>query len=147
MKMVSRDQNAPYLCDGTSALAVKYPQLTLIEGGKGRAYAPVKSNDQQHSLSLFKTVLVFSVILAATLALVMLRDASISSSIDSVLDQAQTQTIKVVSGDTLWGLAEAHPVKGVSTKDVVSWLKEMNHLEGSSLNPGQVLVVAAGAAA
>jgi hypothetical protein len=52
-----------------------------------------------------------------------------------------SQSLKVHGGDTLWTLASQHPVKGMSTAEVVDMLAQSNGLAGYSLAPGQVITV------
>ena len=51
--------------------------------------------------------------------------------------------MEVSTGDSLWSIAEAHPVEGVSTPEVVSWIVKANNLPNSSVASGQALVVPA----
>lgn len=52
-----------------------------------------------------------------------------------------TETISVYPGETLWGVAQDHPVDGVSTKELVEWLEWRNDLSSSLLTPGQTLLI------
>jgi Tfp pilus assembly protein FimV len=47
--------------------------------------------------------------------------------------------LKVRSGDSLWTLATAHPVEGLSTAQLADLLAEANGLSGRALIPGQVI--------
>jgi predicted nucleic acid-binding protein len=57
------------------------------------------------------------------------------------LDTVPTQTITVNAGDSLWTIASAHPVDGVSTPELVSWLMDENDLASAVLALGQSLTV------
>lgn len=59
----------------------------------------------------------------------------------STIDTRQTECISVMPGDSLWSIASKCSVPGVSTYDLVDWLRQSNSLESSELNVGQVLVV------
>ena len=50
----------------------------------------------------------------------------------------------VVSGDTLWGIAEAHAEPGDDVRRLVYDIKALNDLATSVIVPGQVLLVPAG---
>ena len=47
----------------------------------------------------------------------------------------------VREGDSLWQIAEAHPVEGRSVADVVQWIQHTNGLNNATLFVGQVLIV------
>ncbi|CAN7691810.1 LysM peptidoglycan-binding domain-containing protein [Paenibacillus sp. LjRoot56] len=63
--------------------------------------------------------------------------------ISAQLSAKATQNEKVViqSGDTLWGIAEAHKKKGENTRSYIEKLRALNHLSNSSLQEGQVLLL------
>ena len=52
--------------------------------------------------------------------------------------------LEVQAGDSLWKLAAAHPVEGLSTAEVTELLADANHLEGALIVPGQRILVPAG---
>jgi len=52
--------------------------------------------------------------------------------------------VKVQSGDTLWTLAKNHPVKGLSTQQVVGMLTEVNSLSGPVVTPGESILLPTG---
>ena len=47
----------------------------------------------------------------------------------------------VVSGDSLWSIAESHPIQGHSASEVVTWIMERNNLENGLIVAGQCLAV------
>ena len=49
--------------------------------------------------------------------------------------------IHVDSGDTLWAIAQAHPVPGQSTAQVAETIAQLNGLDGSQVAAGQSLMV------
>jgi len=49
--------------------------------------------------------------------------------------------IKVERGDTLWNLATAHPVKGMTTAQVIDLVAEINHLDGGLIRPDETILV------
>lgn len=54
-----------------------------------------------------------------------------------------TVTVKVDSSQTLWGIAQAHPIEGLSTAQTVAAIRTANHLSDSALREGQLLRVPA----
>lgn len=54
---------------------------------------------------------------------------------------AATQIVKIDAGDSLWSIAAAHPVPGLSTAQTVELIKRSNQLSGSSVAEGTLLRV------
>lgn len=54
-----------------------------------------------------------------------------------------TTTVRVGAGESLWELAQRHPVRGMSTGQTVDLLAEINELEGAAIAEGAVLKVPA----
>ena len=50
---------------------------------------------------------------------------------------------RVHTGDSLWSLAEEHPVEGLTTQETSDMIRSVNHLERGSLDAGAVLKVPA----
>ncbi|MFU8890192.1 MAG: LysM peptidoglycan-binding domain-containing protein [Anaerosomatales bacterium] len=59
-------------------------------------------------------------------------------------DEVRTRPVRVVQGDSLWTLARANPVAGLSTAETVDLLRHINGLEGSVVHAGQLLEVPGG---
>ena len=53
------------------------------------------------------------------------------------------ETVRVQSGDSLWSLAQEHPIDGLSTQETSDMIRSVNHLERGSLDAGAVLKVPA----
>ena len=53
------------------------------------------------------------------------------------------ETVRVHTGDSLWSLAEEHPVEGLTTQETSDMIRSVNHLERGSLDAGAVLKVPA----
>jgi hypothetical protein len=53
----------------------------------------------------------------------------------------RTSTIKVGAGESLWSIATAHPVQGMTTQQNVDAIRRANHLRGSTVAEGSVLRV------
>ncbi|WNQ09153.1 LysM peptidoglycan-binding domain-containing protein [Paenibacillus aurantius] len=45
----------------------------------------------------------------------------------------------VIKGDTLWSIAQENAPKGESVRSYMQQIKKLNHLEGTTLRPGQIL--------
>ena len=61
----------------------------------------------------------------------------------SATDGLAYEQVSVEQGESLWGISESHPVRGLSTQQVVSLIAEYNGLSDSVLQPGQTLLVPA----
>lgn len=57
-----------------------------------------------------------------------------------------TVMVAVEEGDTLWSMAEDHPIDGLTTQQCVRWVIDRNGLDDAVLTPGQVLELPLGSA-
>lgn len=57
---------------------------------------------------------------------------------------SETAVISVEPGESLWSIAEKHPIRGMTTQQCVRWIMERNDLSDSVLMVGQVLSVPTG---
>ena len=55
----------------------------------------------------------------------------------------RTAVISVAPSDTLWEIAEAHPMEGLTTAETVDAIVAINEMDTSSLVAGQALLVPA----
>ncbi len=53
----------------------------------------------------------------------------------------QSRSIRVERSDTLWTLAQAHPMEGRSTLQTVEMIRELNKMESSELRAGELILV------
>ena len=136
--------HAANMVDGNLALDSAFddvPAFTVVQGGRGRARNHPQAMRTAAPLVSFRAIalvvatciLVFSVIPSALGRL----------TFERALAGTETQRVMVDSGDSLWSLAERHPVPGMTTGDTVRLMKRWNHLEHAVLVPGQELYVAA----
>lgn len=87
-------------------------------------------------------LVIVCVVLAITLALSLWGESMARTSrVSEALDSAVITAVRVTQGDTLWGIAETHPLEGMNTQELVSWIRTNNGLASSALRPGQVLHV------
>ncbi len=139
-------KNALYPVSGTSALQAEVvPTLVLIEGGKatqGRSETPSRRTGAACCGYSFK-ILASALLLIVLAAVFASRELGARKAIAAHLEAVPTATVRVLEGESLWDIAEEHGVDGVSTKDVVSWIKDRNGLCVSNISAGQSLLVPA----
>ena len=146
--------NAADMVQGNLALKLEAPAapaFTVVKGGRSgfQAVAP-KSNRTQHAAMAsapvaLKASTVVVIAVAFTLFFVLAttvftaRHAAYADSVASVT----YETVRVHAGDSLWSLAEDHPVEGLSTQETSDMIRSVNHLEHGSLDAGAYLKVPA----
>lgn len=132
-------QSTSYHVDGTAALRPEERSyLRLYEGGAGRGRGASLVPVQVQRAALVVLAVTLTILLALGVSAVdSLREAYATQAIDA----APKEVVSVVNGDSLWSIAEAHPVQGTSTKSVVSWIMAHNDLSAPSLEPGDTLTV------
>lgn len=94
--------------------------------------------------SLSHAVVAGVIVALLSLALVVAAWFMISSeqrAFDSALASSSRQTIAVKAGDSLWSIAEAYDIEGLSTRQTSDVIRAWNDLETSTLQPGDTLIV------
>lgn len=61
--------------------------------------------------------------------------------VNRTLDSTREEYVDVQPGDSLWTLAQEHPVSGADTSEVMSWIQRTNGLTDTTLKPGQEIIV------
>ena len=146
--------NAADMVQGNLALKLEAPAapaFTVVKGGRSgfQAVAP-KPNRAQHAVVAsapvaLKASTVVAIAVAFTLFFVLAttvftaRQAAYADSVANVT----YETVRVHAGDSLWTLAEEHPVDGLSTQETSDMIRSVNHLEHGSLDAGAHLKVPA----
>lgn len=136
---------------GSSALApCEGAVLTLVEGGatatavsqrcENRRAVASESPRPRHGISAVSIVLaiLLSIVLAIVFGAFELDRERASL---SMLDSCGVESVRVMTGDTLWSIADSCKPSGVSTEAVVRWLRSHNELDSSLVYAGQDLVV------
>lgn len=128
---------------GTSALAPRAVCFTVYEGGKKRVGVPVSRRADpapSRGLGILSVAVAFAVGIALACVMAAVGSAAAAAKAQR-LSGVPTSTVRVETGETLWDVANAHPVDGCSTSEVVDWIRSENALPTSSLQAGQALVV------
>lgn len=146
--------NATDMVQGNLALKLETPAapaFTVVKGG--RSSFQTLPGKPAHSQRVAKTsapaALKVSTIvtLAVALTLFFVLATSIFSARHTAYAESVSnvtyETICVQSGDSLWSLAQEHPIEGLSTQETSDVIRNINHLEHGSLDAGAHLKVPA----
>lgn len=146
--------NATDMVQGNLALKLETPAapaFTVVKGGRsGFQTLPVKPvRNQCVATTSAPVALKASTIVALAVALTLFfvlatsifsaRHAAYAESVSNVT----YETVRVQSGDSLWSLAQEHPIEGLSTQETSDMIRNVNHLEHGSLAAGAHLKVPA----
>lgn len=146
--------NATDMVQGNLALKLETPAapaFTVVKGGRSGFQTlpgkPVRS--QCVATTSAPVALKASTIAALAVALTLFfvlatsifsaRHAAYAESVSNVT----YETVRVQSGDSLWSLAQEHPIEGLSTQETSDMIRYVNHLEHGSLDAGVHLKVPA----
>ena len=146
--------NATDMVQGNLALKLETPAapaFTVVKGG--RSSFQTLPGKPAHSQRVAKTsapaALKVSTIVALAVALTLFfvlatsifcaRHAAYAESVSNVT----YETVRVQSGDSLWSLAQEHPIEGLSTQETSDMIRDVNHPEHGSLDAGAHLKVPA----
>lgn len=128
-----------YLADGNAALAYEEaPAFILHEGRRHAEPQQLKKRSWTHGIAEI-AVAVFVVALIG--ALWQVNDALQAARIRQAEASMATETYIVKPDDSLWSIASSHHVDGMSTQEMVDWIKETNGLDRSTIFDGQKLTV------
>ena len=146
--------NATDMVQGNLALKLETPAapaFTVVKGGRSGFQAqPTKpAHSQCVSVASAPVALKASTVIAVAVALTLFfvlatsvfsaRHAAYAESVSNVT----YETVRVQSGDSLWSLAQEHPIEGLSTQETSDMIRSVNHLEHGSLDAGAHLKVPA----
>lgn len=144
--------NATDMVQGNLALKLEAPAasaFTVVKGGRsGFQTLPVKPvRSQCVATSSAPVALKVSTIVALAVALTLffvLATSIFSARHAAYAESASNityETVRVQSGDSLWSLAQEHPIEGLSTQETSHMIRNVNHLEHGSLDAGAHLKV------
>lgn len=93
------------------------------------------SQERQHGMSWIE----WSVLLALAVALVLATLAAGGPS--DTISSLETRTVRVRISQTLWDIAQTHPVPGNTTAQTVEMIRNLNNMNTSTLYAEQLLEV------
>lgn len=146
--------NATDMVQGNLALKLEAPAapaFTVVKGGRSgfQTLLGKPSRSQRVTTASVPAALKASTIAALAVALTLFfvlatsifsaRHAAYAESVSNVT----YETVRVQSGDSLWSLAQEHPIEGLSTQETSEMIRSVNHLEHGSLDAGAHLKVPA----
>lgn len=146
--------NATDMVQGNLALKLETPTspvFTVVKGGRSGFQTlpgkPVRSRCVATTSApvALKASTIVALAVALTLFFVLAtsifsaRHAAYAESVSNVT----YETVRVQSGDSLWSLAQEHPIEGLSTQETSDMIRNVNHLEHGSLAAGAHLKVPA----
>lgn len=115
------------------------PPLRVIEGGAApRTAAAPRAAERSFGIG----ALVSATLVALALVLVWsFVDGLRHRRVAAALDGTQTQVVTVMPGDSLWKIAEAHPLDGCTTAELVGHISQANAVTGEALQVGMQLEI------
>lgn len=127
------------------------PAFTVVKGGRsGFQTLPGKpARCQRVATASAPVALKVSTIVALAVALTLffVLATSVFSARHAAYAESAShvtyETVRVQSGDSLWSLAQEHPIEGLSTQETSDMIRNINHLEHGSLDAGAHLKVPA----
>lgn len=146
--------NATDMVQGNLALKLETPAVpafTVVKGGRSGFQTlpgkPVRSQCVATTSAPVALKASTIVALAVALTLFFVLATSIFSARHGAYAESASnvtyETVRVQSGDSLWSLAQEHPIEGLSTQETSDIIRSVNHLEHGSLDAGDVLKVPA----
>lgn len=146
--------NVTNMVQGNLALKLETPTapvFTVVKGGRSGFQTlpgkPVRSRCVATTSApvALKASTIVALAVALTLSFVLAtsifsaRHAAYAESVSNVT----YETVRVQPGDSLWSLAQEHPIEGLSTQETSDMIRSVNHLERGSLDAGAHLKVPA----
>lgn len=146
--------NATDMVQGNLALKLETPAapaFTVVKGGRSGFQTlpskPVRSRCVATTSAPVALKVSTIVALAVALTLFFVLATSIFSARHAAYAESVSnvtyKTVRVQSGDSLWSLAQEHPIEGLSTQETSDMIRDVNHLEHGSLDAGVHLKVPA----
>ena len=146
--------NATDMVQGNLALKLETPAapaFTVVKGGRSGFQTlpgkPVRSQCVATSSAPVALKVSTIVALAFSFTLFFVLATSIFSARHAAYAESVSnvtyETVRVQSGDSLWSLAQEHPIEGLSTQETSDMIRNVNHLEHGSLDAGAHLNVPA----
>lgn len=102
------------------------------------ATACIRHNTHGRSAGRLSAIEIAVVVLAAV---TLVACALISTGRQGSVPSVESITVRVSESDTLWEIAQNHPVGGLSTAQTVALIRDLNHMSTSAIVAGETLRV------
>lgn len=146
--------NATDMVQGNLALKLETPTVpafTVVKGGRSGFQALPGKLARSRCVAMTSAPVALKASTIVALAVVLTLFFVLATSIFSARHAAYAEsvsnvtyeTVRVQSGDSLWSLAQEHPIEGLSTQETSDMIRNVNHLEHGSLDAGAHLEVPA----
>lgn len=152
MSYRTSSSNQSYVYGSVAISQPSRPRLVLIEGtseADRRRAAEDERARKEFEAGRLSTLQLVSVIAAALAFFILLGfvaanlDAKREGWVSEATQAVSTESVTVVSGDSLWGIAEEHGIEGLSTDQVVDFIESRNSLDSATIHVGQTIEVPA----
>ena len=125
------------------------PVFTVIEGGASKSASQARDRVEERRVQRqaverrmhVRYFAAFVLVVIAIIGASLLSDSLFSQAYGRAFADVETTSVTVAAGDSLWEIAEAHPVSGRSVRDVMRWIENTNDLSNATLFVGQELIV------
>lgn len=122
------------------------PRFEVVDGGRAASkpchgIEPVLFRHATRSLII--SVTISAVLVFILFGLFLHGEILAQGAYDSAVAATSREEFSVRAGDTLWSIAEEHPISGLNTADTVNVITEWNDLDGACLHIGERLLVPA----
>lgn len=138
--------NATNMIQGNLALKLETPAapaFTVVKGGRSGFQTlpgkPVRNQCVATTSTIVALAVALTLFFVLATSIFSARHAAYAESVSNVT----YETVRVQSGDSLWSLAQEHPIEGLSTQETSDMIRNVNHLEHGSLDAGAHLKVPA----
>ncbi len=146
--------NVTDMVQGNLALKLESPTapaFTVVKGGRSgfqalpgkparsRCVATTSAPVALKASTIVALAVVLTLFFVLATSIFSARHAAYAESVSNVT----YETVRVQSGDSLWSLAQEHPIEGLSTQETSDMIRNVNHLERGSLDAGAHLKVPA----
>lgn len=131
---------SPSLVIVQGGLTVHHQDATPIQCAAPDVYARIEARPASRAKQLLMGAA--SVLLLVSLALAVVSFGSARQARRSAfIDSLQSHEVVVEAGQSLWDIAEQHPVDGMPASEVVELMRSWNSLDSSTIHPGMELSV------
>lgn len=94
---------------------------------------PAGERNPRRGLTALELVVIVALVIAVVAAALVSRSQTPTD--------LPTQRVKVGSGDSLWSLAESHPLEGLTTQQTMDLIKRANNMRSDRIAAGSLVII------